>query len=137
NKCVILLLFVASFSAFGQQEELDTLVISAGKRKSSDITISQKREIVFLQPNDVGGIVQKLPGVTLKNYGGIGGMKTASVRGLGSVYQQVVIDGFSVPNTQTGMIDLGNIYASDIEYVSLISGSFSDVELLPVNATMS
>lgn len=132
---VFLILFALSFSAFGQQEELDTLFITTQQSKSSINAISSK-EIAFFQPNDVGEIIQKLPGMTIKSYGGIGGMKTVSVRGLGSVYQQIVMDGFSIPNTQTGMIDLGNIYASDISSVELISGSFSDI-LLPVNAVMS
>lgn len=134
-KSIQLVLFLLSFSAFGQQEELDTLHIYANKTIHGIQAISAK-EIAFFQPNDVGEIIQKLPGMTIKSYGGIGGMKTVSVRGLGSVYQQIVMDGFAIPNTQTGMVNLGNIYTPDISSVELIPGSFSD-ELLPVSSILS
>jgi|GEM_PF-3473851 len=131
----VFLFFLAWRSiAFGQEEQLDTLTVSVKGRSSGLTTISSK-EISLFQSNDLGEVLQKLPGITVKNYGGIGGMKTVSVRGLGSAHQQIVMDGFIVPNTQTGQIDLGNIYASNIESVQLISGGFTD-KLLPVSALL-
>jgi outer membrane cobalamin receptor len=128
--CKFLCLF-----AFGQENQLDTLTITAKQVNSSKLNTLTAKEIQQLQANDAGEVMQKLPGVTVKNYGGIGGMKTVSVRGLGSAYQQIVLDGFLIPNTQTGMIDLGTIYASNIETVQLLSGGFSH-KLAPVSAVL-
>lgn len=128
------LLFFCLF-AFGQEQHLDTLFILAKKQTTSKISSISAKEIQQLQANDVGEVLQKIPGMTVKNYGGIGGMKTVSVRGLGSAHQQIVVDGFLVPNTQTGMVDLGNIYATNVEYVALLSGSFTE-KLIPVSAVL-
>lgn len=119
---------------YGQEEKLDTFIVKATQRISSISAISEK-EIALFQPNDIGEIAQKLPGITLKNYGGMGGMKTLSVRGLSSVYQKIIMDGHLLPNTQTGQVDLGNIYASNVRDIELIYGGFS-YELVPVGAIL-
>lgn len=120
--------------AFGQEHQLDTLFISKNKKSTKIHSISSK-EIQQLQANDLGELIQKISGVTVKNYGGIGGMKTVSVRGLGSAHQQIVLDGFLIPNTQTGMVDLGTIYTTNIESIQVFSGGFSE-KLAPVSATL-
>lgn len=51
--------------------------------------------------------VRQLTGVTLKDYGGIGGVKTVSSRGLGSQFSTLTIDGIAVSDAQNGQIDLG------------------------------
>ncbi len=124
--------FFPAFVIFGQEQQLDTLLITSKSKLPPLFTVSAK-EIANYQATDLGEVLQKIPGISIKNYGGMGGMKTVSVRGLGSAHQQIVIDGFVTPNTQTGQIDLGTIYASNIESVELISGGFSD-RLLPVSA---
>lgn len=124
--------FFTAFVIFGQEQQLDTIHISTKSKLPPLFTVSSK-EVALYQANDLGEVLQKIPGMSVKNYGGMGGMKTVSVRGLGSAHQQIVIDGFLTPNTQTGQIDLGNIYASNIESVQLISGGFTD-QLLPVSA---
>lgn len=51
--------------------------------------------------------VRHLAGVTLKDYGGVGGVKTVSTRGLGSQFSTLVIDGVPVNDCQNGQVDLG------------------------------
>lgn len=66
--------------------------------------------------------VRKMAGVTLKDYGGVGGMKTVSARGLGSQFSTVTIDGVAVDNAQNGQVDLGRYLLGNAAYVSLSQG---------------
>lgn len=66
--------------------------------------------------------VRRMAGVTLKDYGGVGGMKTVSVRGLGSQFSTLVVDGVAVDNSQNGQVDLGRYLVGNAAYVSLSSG---------------
>ena len=66
--------------------------------------------------------VRQMAGVTLKDYGGVGGMKTVSARGLGSQFSTVTIDGVAVDNAQNGQVDLGRYLLGNAAYVSLSQG---------------
>ena len=63
--------------------------------------------------------VRQMAGVTLKDYGGVGGMKTVSVRGLGSQFSTLVVDGVAVDNSQNGQVDLGRYLLGNAAFVSL------------------
>lgn len=66
-------------------------------------------------------------GVTIKDYGGIGGLKTVSVRGLGACHTAVAIDGVLQTDIQTGQIDLGKILSSQIKTIRLVKGLENDI----------
>ena len=66
--------------------------------------------------------VRQMAGVTLKDYGGVGGMKTVSARGLGSQFSTVTIDGVAVDNAQNGQVDLGRYLLGNTAYVSFSQG---------------
>ena len=58
-------------------------------------------------------ILRTLPGLNVKDYGGIGGMKTVSVRGLGANHTSVCVDGMLVNDAQHGSIDLSGFDLDD------------------------
>ena len=66
-----------------------------------------------------------LSGVTLKDYGGVGGIKTISSRGLGSQFSTLTIDGIAVTDCQNGQIDLGRYPLGDADYISFAQGLFT------------
>lgn len=66
--------------------------------------------------------VKLMAGVTLKDYGGIGGIKTVSARGLGSQFSTLTIDGVPVDDAQNGQVDLGRYLLGGAAYVSLSHG---------------
>ena len=66
--------------------------------------------------------VRQMAGVTLKDYGGIGGIKTVSARGLGSQFSTLTIDGVAVDDAQNGQVDLGRYLLAGAAYVSLSHG---------------
>lgn len=66
--------------------------------------------------------VKQMAGVTLKDYGGVGGMKTVSARGLGSQFSTVTIDGIAISDAQNGQVDLGRYLLGNAAYVSMSQG---------------
>ena len=65
-----------------------------------------------LSLNDNGGgmltdALLRLPGVALSDFGGPAGLKSVSLRGLGSAHTEIYLDGVRVSNFQSGQNDLG------------------------------
>lgn len=96
----------------------------------------ERRQLLFLNADDAGQLLQRFAGVSLKNYGGLGGLKTISVRGIGGQHTAIVSDGFLLSSTQTGMLDLSQIQAENIEKISLGTALQSE-KLLPVSAYLA
>lgn len=76
---------------------------------------------------DMGQALKRLPGITLKDYGGAGGLKTVSVRGLGAAHTAVVYDGVALSECQSGEIDLGRFSPDNIDALSLAIGDNDDI----------
>lgn len=96
---------------------------SLSKESVSILDTSIIKKIPFIS---VGEMAKYIAGVNVKDYGGVGGLKTISVRGLGSGHSAVVYDGISVTDFQTGQVDLGKFSSSNIKAINLFNGqSFS------------
>lgn len=66
-------------------------------------------------------------GVSVKDYGGIGGLKTVSIRSFGAQHTGIVYDGQVISNAQNGQVDIGRFNLDDIGSIALeVSGS-SDI----------
>jgi vitamin B12 transporter len=61
-------------------------------------------------------------GVTIRDYGGIGGLKTILVRSLGSGHTGVFVDGMPLNDAASGQADLGRIPLQGLEQVNLFIG---------------
>lgn len=93
-------------------------------------------KIQKLSPDDIGELASKLSGSTVRSYGGLGALKSISTRALGSQHTAIVVDGFNVSNSQTGMTNLGQIQADGM--VSILSSTNDNVSIfLPVSAYLS
>ena len=66
--------------------------------------------------------VRRFAGATVKDYGGIGGLKTVSVRGLEAGHTAVAYDGLPVGNCQAGQVDIGRFSLDDVDMLSLAVG---------------
>ena len=71
--------------------------------------------------------IRHFAGTNVKDYGGIGGLKTVSVRGLGATHTAVSYDGVVVGNCQAGQIDLGRFTAHSMEGIALHIGQTDDL----------
>ena len=49
----------------------------------------------------------RIPGLSISDYGGLAGLKSVSLRGLGTAHTDIYLDGVRVSNFQSGQNDLG------------------------------
>lgn len=75
---------------------------------------------------DIGEALKIIPGVQVRDYGGIGGIKTLSYRSLGANHTTVVLDGQRLANTQTGTINLSSFELFGLEKITFTSGQVAD-----------
>ncbi|MBQ9418176.1 MAG: TonB-dependent receptor [Bacteroidales bacterium] len=106
---------------------LDEVEISTQRTPSTLHTAAPTQVISAEQIAEQGAMqvsdaVRLMAGLTLKDYGGIGGMKTVSARGLGSQFSTLVIDGVAVNDAQNGQVDLGRYLVGNAAYVSFSQG---------------
>jgi len=71
--------------------------------------------------------VRTFTGVQIRDYGGIGGIKTVSVRSLGAQHTAVIYDGVAVSDAQNGQIDIGRFTMDNISMVTLSIGGSDDI----------
>jgi outer membrane cobalamin receptor len=71
--------------------------------------------------------VKRFSGVTVKDYGGIGGLKTVSVRSLGAQHTAVSYDGVTVTDAQSGQVDISRFTLDNVEAVSLSVGQTDNI----------
>ena len=72
----------------------------------------------------------------VRDYGGIGGLKTISVRSLGANHTAVSYDGITVNDCQTGQIDIGRFSLENVKLLSLSSGQGDNI-FLPARSIAS
>ena len=85
------------------------------------------RELEKLNSLSVADAIRYFSGVQLKDYGGVGGIKTINVRSLGSAHTAVFYDGMSIGNAQNGQVDLGKYSLDNIEAIELYNGQKSSI----------
>lgn len=85
---------------------------------------------------DISDAMRRMPGVNLRDYGGAGGLKTVSVRGLGSEHTAVVYDGVSLSDCQSGQIDISRYSIDNVKGLTLFSGDNDDI-FIPARAAAS
>ena len=86
-----------------------------------------EKELERLNTLSVADAMRFFSGVQIKDYGGIGGLKTVNVRSLGTNHTAVLIDGIQLGNAQNGQVDLGRFSLDDVAEISLYNGQKSDI----------
>ena len=76
---------------------------------------------------DIGDALHRLPGITLRDYGGAGGMKTVSVRGFGDAHTSVIYDGVALSDCQSGQIDLSRYSLDNVSALTLVVGDDDNI----------
>lgn len=100
------------------------------KKPSQDIIpvqTLQGKEIERLNAHSVADALRYFSGVQIKDYGGLGGLKTVDVRNMGSHHVGVFYNGQQINNAQNGIVDLGKFSLDNIEAVALYNGQRTDI----------
>lgn len=101
-----------NFTVYGTHVEFNT----PGKQK---IDVQD----CFKHALQVSEVAKFFSGVNMKDYGGIGGLKTISVRGLGPNHTAVSVDGVSLNDCQTGQVDIGKLSMENIDNIALLNAN--------------
>ena len=97
---------------------------------SKDIIIPQTlkgAELERLNALSVADALRYFSGVQLKDYGGVGGIKTINVRSMGSQHTAVYYNGVQLGNAQNGQVDLGRFSLDNMDEIQLFNGQKSDI----------
>ena len=95
-----------------------------------DVIPAQKlsgEELKRLNSNSVADALRYFSGVQVKDYGGVGGIKTVNIRSMGTNHTGVVYDGVELGNAQNGQVDLGQFSLDNVEEISLYNGQRSAI----------
>lgn len=84
-------------------------------------------EISDLGIADMADAVRRFAGVNVRDYGGLGGLKTVSVRNMGAAHTAVSYDGVPVSNCQGGQVDIGTFSLDNVASLSLAVGHDADL----------
>ena len=112
---------------------IEDVVVTANKSRTANVfsTIPVQSfsgdDIRLMGLQNIADAVKKFAGTSVKDYGGIGGMKTVSVRNLGAQHTAVSYDGIVVSNTQAGQIDIGRFLLDNVSMLSMAIGQGSDM----------
>ena len=74
---------------------------------------------------NVADALRYFSGLQLKDYGGIGGIKTVNIRSMGTHHLGIAYDGIALGNAQNGQIDLGQFSLDNVAEISLYNGQRS------------
>lgn len=144
-------LYVGGFPLYAQKVTDDTISgkthyidevtvkASVATRKVTSTTpvqVLSHRQLQQQGITDIADALRRFSGVNVKDYGGAGGMKTVSVRSLGSQHTAVAYDGVTVTDCQSGQIDLSRFSLDNIKSLSLAVGDNDDI-FLPARTVAS
>ena len=96
---------------------------------SSLMPVQQLNKSQMLQLNiaSLSDALKHMAGITVRDYGGAGGMKTVSARGIGSRHTAVSYDGIVLSDCQSGEIDLSRYSLDNVEQMTLTIGDADDI----------
>ncbi|MEI3157227.1 MAG: TonB-dependent receptor [Muribaculaceae bacterium] len=106
---------------------LKDVEVTATRRPLATTQVLAGPKLQALSSTSVADALKYFAGVQIKDYGGLGGLKTINVRSLGSQHVGVYIDGIRITNAQNGTVDLGKFSLSTLESVSLYNANRLDM----------
>ena len=109
----------------------DSILITATRGPSlvaeipSSVDIVNNKRITSRIPQNIAEVLQDVPGLFIKDYGGVSGLKTISLRGASTEQVLILMDGQRLNNAQNGQVDLGLISVQGVERIEVVRGANS------------
>ena len=114
-------------SRFDSIQHVDEVVVTA-RYNHKEVIPSQTltgEQLEKLSSHSVADALRYFSGLQLKDYGGVGGIKTVNIRSLGTNHLGISYDGIELGNAQNGQIDLGQFSLDNVEEITLFNGQKS------------
>ena len=136
-RCLSLLFFTLHSSLFTStaQSKLDSIqhvreIVVVSRPAMREVVPSQKLNgelLEQLNTHSVADALRYFSGIQLKDYGGVGGIKTVNIRSMGTHHLGISYDGIQLGNAQNGQIDLGQFSLDNVEEITLYNGQKSAI----------
>ena len=136
-RCMSLLFFTLHSSLFTStaQSKLDSIqhvreIVVVSRPAMREVVPSQKLNgelLEQLNTHSVADALRYFSGIQLKDYGGVGGIKTVNIRSMGTHHLGISYDGIQLGNAQNGQIDLGQFSLDNVEEITLYNGQKSAI----------
>lgn len=136
TRCYIIILMLLAASSLDAQtidttkaHNLTEVVVTAKQTPVNIIPVQtlSGQMLQQLSAHSVADALRYFSGVQLKDYGGVGGLKTVNIRSMGSQHVGVFYDGIEIGNAQNGVVDLGRFSLDNMEAISLYNGQKSSI----------
>ena len=114
-------------SRFDSIQHVDEVIVSS-RYNHKEVIPSQTltgEQLEKLSSHSVADALRYFSGIQLKDYGGVGGIKTVNIRSMGSHHLGISYDGIELGNAQNGQIDLGQFSLDNVEEITLFNGQKS------------
>lgn len=112
-------------------DTLDVATVSASRHAAvtsvAPLTSISRAKIERMGATDLHEILKQAPGVSVRDYGGIGGLKTVSVRNMGAAHTAVNYDGIPVSDAQNGQVDISRFDLEDVAVAEVTIGMTDDI----------
>ena len=112
-------------------DTLDVATVSAQRNAAvaslSPVQTITKTKIERLGTIGLHEVVNQFSGISIKDYGGVGGLKTVSVRNMGASHTSVIYDGIAISDAQNGQVDISRFDLDDVSSVSMSIGYEDDI----------
>ena len=105
-------------------------VVVVSRPALREVVPSQKlngEQLERLSSHSVADALRYFSGIQLKDYGGVGGIKTVNIRSMGTHHLGISYDGVALGNAQNGQIDLGQFSLDNVEEITLYNGQKSAI----------
>jgi outer membrane cobalamin receptor len=96
-------------------------------KASSPVQVLKVGDLAIINALQISDAVKFFAGAQVKDYGGVGGLKTVSIRSLGAGYTNVAYDGIPIPDYQTGQTDLGRFTLENVEMIAFHIGESDQI----------
>jgi vitamin B12 transporter len=132
---ILTLLTASTILCSAENNMTDTLhhireVVVTSKPTYREVIPTQKlngKQLEQLNSQSIADAMRYFSGIQIKDYGGVGGIKTVNLRSMGTNHLGVYYDGIELGNAQNGQIDLGQFSLDNIEEITLYNGQKSQI----------
>lgn len=120
---------VRSQSKLDSLQHLDEVVVTVRRIQKEVIPVQELsgNQLQRLSSHSVADALRYFSGIQIKDYGGVGGLKTVNIRCMGTNHVGVFYDGIELGNAQNGQVDLGRFSLDNMEAVTLYNGQKSAI----------
>jgi outer membrane receptor for ferrienterochelin and colicins len=114
--------------------EYDKNIIVSATRRPININntsvlldVIEHEEIENSSAQNIAEILEQMPSLLIRDYGGVGNMKSISLRGTNAGHVLIMVDGQRINNPQNGEVDLALIPLDHVERIEVIRGGASAI----------